>query len=80
MTHGYPVCTGLAEESISFYTVHWEEKGVSSLRNVVRDLGRPPPRVLLSAMFSGALGFLAFEYGRDFVLKKHGEGVDLEPP
>lgn len=55
---------------MSFYTVRWEEEGVHSLLSAYRRLGPPPPRVLLSSMLPGALGFLAFEYGREFVLQK----------
>jgi hypothetical protein len=52
---------GAAEEAVSSFTVRWEQKGVVSVRQLMRLHGPPPLRNVLAAAPPAALGFLAFE-------------------
>ena len=67
---------GGCEEAISFYTVRWEEGGVSNLLKLWARHGPPPSRAVLSAVPPAAIGFIAFEFGRELVLRKAGPEED----
>jgi hypothetical protein len=53
---------------VGHYTVRWEEEGV--WRPGRRPLGLPPLRSVLAAMGPASIGFLAFEYGKELVIRK----------
>lgn len=62
---------GLLEGLVSYYTVRWEEPpGIIGLRKLMASVGLPEARVLLTTIPPAAVGFLAFEYGQEFVLRK----------
>lgn len=69
---------GLLEGLVSYYTVRWEEPpGVIGFRKLMTSVGIPDARLLLTTIPPAAVGFLAFEYGQELVLRK-GETPEEE--
>lgn len=67
---------GIVQEGISHYTVHFEEHGIKRGWRAIQHCPPPAARTLLLSVPGSALGFLAYEFTKEWVMSKKDEGEE----